>query len=1196
MSSDSFVHLHVHTEYSKLDGAAKMKPLVKEAARLGMPAIGMSDHGNMFGAYDLWNTVQAARKEGADIKPIIGIEAYVAPESRHLKRPVFWGGPAYQRAGVVGDEEEEGGKDVSGRGAYTHITMQSINATGLRNLFKLSSIASFEGFYKAPRMDRELISQYAEGIVATTGCPSGEVQTRLRLGQFDEAVKAASAYQDIFGKERYFLELMDHDIGIERQVRDGLLELGRKLGIPPLATNDSHYVTEDQASAHDAMLAIGVGRNLDDPKRFRFNGNGYFIKSAENMRRLFEGVPGACDSSLLIAEMVAPDAYDEVFAENKAWMPQFPVPEGETQASWLRKEVYKGAYRRFGDVLSQEYIDRIELELALMERMDFCAYFLIVGDICQYAKGSGIALGPGRGSATGSMVAYCLRITELDPIEHKLLFERFLNPERISPPDIDLDFADDRRDEMLRYVTDKYGADCVAQVNTFGRIKTKQAIKDASRILGYPFALGDKITKALPPAVMAKDIPLYGIFDEKHERYKEAGEIRSLYDADPDVKKVIDTARGVEGMMRNFGVHACAVIIGSQPLTNAVPLHMREKDHAVITGFEYPSCEAMGLLKMDFLGLRNLSVISDAIALIKTNHGVDIDLETLPLADDKAFALMSRGDTLGVFQLDNSGMRNLLKSMGVTKFEDIAAVLALYRPGPMEANSHINYAERKNGRQEAAPIHPELAEVLEPILGETYGLVVYQEQVMAIARNLAGYSLGGADLLRRAMGKKKKEILDAEFERFSSGMHDNGYSKEATQAVWDVLVPFSGYGFNKSHTAGYGIVSFWTAYLKANYPVEFMAALLTSTGGDKDKSAIYLAECRRMGIKVLPPDVNDSAHQFTPVGESIRFGLGAVRNVGENVVDAIIRSRRSKGAYGSFADFLDKVELVVCNKRAIESLIKSGGFDSLGHPRRALVEAHEQAVDSVIGIKKAEAFGQDSLFGELESDGAAGEGFGVAMISNDMPEWAKKTLLSFEREMLGLYVSDHPLGGAEAILARQRDLAIPDLLESDRSEGQVRIAGLITKVERKVNQRGETWAAVVVEDLDASIDVLFFPQSYQLYVDELRPDAAVSVRGNLKERDGVKSVMGQELTPLDVSSAGSDAPVLLTLRERRINRQTIAELKRILETYPGTQPLHLKVVGADATVRYALPAYRVEPDNSFYSDLKALFGPGVISA
>lgn len=485
---------------------------------------------------------------------------------------------------------------------------------------------------------------------------------------------------------------------------------------------------------------------------------------------------------------------------------------------------------------------------------------------------------------------------------------------------------------MLRYVTDKYGAECVAQVNTFGRIKTKQAIKDASRILGYPFALGEKITKALPPPVMAKDIPIYGIFDEKHDRYKEAGEIRSLYDADPDVKKVIDTARGVEGMMRNFGVHACAVIIGSQPLTNAVPLHQREKDGAVITGFEYPSCEAMGLLKMDFLGLRNLKVISDAIALIKVNHGVEIDLETLELQDDKTFELMSRGDTLGVFQLDNSGMRNLLKSMGVTKFGDIAAVLALYRPGPMEANSHINYAERKNGRQEATPIHPELAEVLEPILGETYGLVVYQEQVMAIARNLAGYSLGGADLLRRAMGKKKKEILDAEFERFSAGMADNGYSKEAIQSVWDVLVPFSGYGFNKSHTAGYGIVSFWTAYLKANYPVEFMAALLTSTGGDKDKSAVYLAECRRMGIRVLPPDVNDSAHQFTPVGADIRFGLGAVRNVGENVVDAIIRARKSKGTYTSFGDFLDKVELVVCNKRAVESLIKSGGYDSLGHP------------------------------------------------------------------------------------------------------------------------------------------------------------------------------------------------------------------------------------------------------------------------
>ncbi|NUP49788.1 MAG: DNA polymerase III subunit alpha [Catenulispora sp.] len=1193
MAVDNFVHLHVHTEYSKLDGAAKVKPLVAEAVRLGMPAIGMSDHGNMFGAYDMWKTAKDARGGGADIKPIIGIEAYVAPESRFTKKPVFWGGPSNQRSTSGDGDEEEGGKDVSGRGAYTHITMQSINATGLRNLFKLSSVASFEGFYKAPRMDRELIAQHSEGIVATTGCPSGEVQTRLRLGQFDEAVKTAAFYQDVFGKDKYFVEVMDHGLGLEKQVREGLLELSRKLDIPLLATNDSHYVTEDQAPAHDAILAIGVGRNLDDPKRFRLNGSGYYVKSAEQMREVFRELPQACDSSLLVAEMVAPDAYDEVFAENKKWMPQFPVPEGETQASWLRKEVYKGARLRFGENLTQEYKDRIELELELMERLDFSAYFLIVGDICQYAKNNGIALGPGRGSATGSMVAYCLRITELDPIEHKLLFERFLNPERISPPDIDLDFADDRREDMLRYVTELYGEANVAQVNTFGRIKTKAAIKDSSRILGFPFQMGERITKALPPAVMAKDIPLYGIFDEKHERYKEAGEIRDLYNSDRDVAKVIDTARGIEGMMRGFGVHACAVIIGSEPLTNAIPLHRRDKDGAIITGFEYPSCESMGLLKMDFLGLRNLTVTTDALRMIKETHGVDIDLNTLPLHDEKTFELMSRGDTLGVFQLDNSGMRALLKQMGVTKFGDIAAVLALYRPGPMEANSHINYAERKNGRQEATPIHPELAEVLAPILDETYGLVVYQEQVMAIARNLAGYSLGGADILRRAMGKKKKEELDKQHETFFAGMAANGYSAQAAQAVWDVLVPFSSYGFNKSHTAGYGIVSFWTAYLKANYPAEYMAALLTSVGDKKDTMALYLAECRRMGIKVLPPDVNDSAMGFHPVGSDVRFGLGAIRNVGENVVEAIIAARKAKGRYSSFNDFLDKVPIVVCNKRTIESLIKAGAFDSLGHPRRALVEVHERAVDSIVGLKKQEAIGQDSLFGGLDDDGPAAS-FGGVEIRPDAPEWDQTVKLNFEREMLGLYVSSHPLDGAEMLLARNRDVSIAELLESGRTEGFVGLCGLITSVTRKITKQGNTWAIITLEDHDAAVEVLFFPNQYQLYADYLREDECVAISGSIKERDGSLNLSGQDLKPLELAGLDSAQTVVMQVPARRINETSIRELRRILEAHPGSQPAQLNVIGTDAIVRYALPAFPVNTGNGFFSDLKMLFGPSVI--
>jgi DNA polymerase III subunit alpha len=1183
--SDSFVHLHLHTEYSMLDGAAKLGPLIKEVEKHAMPAVGMTDHGNMFGAFEMWS-----KTKDSAVKPILGIEAYVAPESRFTKKQIFWGTSSQRDV----DPSGEGG-DVSGGGRFTHMTMLARNATGLRNLFKLSSLASTEGYYSKPRMDQELIAANAEGIIATTGCPSGAVQTRLRLGQYDKAIEVASQYRDIFGAQNYFVELMDHGLSIERSVREGLLKISKELGLRPVVTNDSHYVTADQAEAHDVLLCIGVGKNKDDPNRFRFEGSGYYIKTAEELRGFWDQeVPGACDSTLLIAQMVEPGGYDEVFNYVDR-MPKFPVPEGESQASWLRKEVARGVQNRFGDDPGQDVLDRCSFELALMEQLGFSAYFLIVGDICQYAKRSGIRVGPGRGSATGSMVAYVLGITDLDPIEHALLFERFLNPERVSPPDIDLDFDERRRGDMIRYVTDKYGEASVAQVLTFGTIKTKAAIKDSSRVLGYPFAMGEKITKALPPPVMAKDIPLYGIFDEKHERYKEAGEIRELYHSDSDVKKVIDTARGIEGLTRGSGVHACAVIIGSQPLIDIIPVHKRDADGAIITGFPYPDCEAMGLLKMDFLGLRNLTVIDDAIRNVKANRGVEIDLDRLPLADDKTFELLARGDTLGVFQLDGGPMRNLLKLMAPTKFGDIAAVLALYRPGPMAANAHIDYADRKNGRQAVTPIHAELTEQLEPILGETYGLVVYQEQVMALARSLAGYSLGGADLLRRAMGKKKKEILDKEYETFLGGMKANGHSAEATQAVWDVLVPFSGYGFNKSHTAGYGIVSFWTAYLKANYPAEYMAALLTSVGDNKDTSAIYLAECRRMGIKVLPPDVNESSLHYTPVGKDVRFGLGAIRNVGENVVSSIVKCRANKGKYDSFQDFLNKVEIVVCNKRTIESLVKAGAFDSLKHSRRSLVEVHDRAVDSVISIKKQEAIGQDSLFGEIE-DQAGTSPVGID-IPADAPEWPKKTLLTYEREMLGLYVSSHPLEGAESLLARNRDVSLAELINSGRTEGEVRVSGIISKVDRRINKSsGASWAIVTVEDLDASVEVLFFPKSYPLYQNELVEDACVSVRGRMNERDGAISIFGQELVTLDISSADKAAPVVLSVQERFITPDSVAELKRILGTHTGHCPIHLRVIGPRSTTVYDFPRYRIDTGNGFVSEIKGLFGVNALVA
>ncbi|MGI5170798.1 DNA polymerase III subunit alpha [Spirillospora sp. CA-253888] len=1173
------MHLHVHTEYSMLDGAAKVGPLMDEVSRLGMPAVAMSDHGNVHGAYEFH---RSAREAG--IKPVIGIESYIAPASRHHRKPVFYSDDLSLRRSD--DATGEGG-DVSGRGLYTHMTMWAADAEGLRNLFRLQSRAWLEGHVqKYPRMDDELLAEHGRGVIATTGCPSGEVQTRLRLGQYGKAREAAARYRDIFGEGNYFLELMDHGLAIERRVREELLKLGRELGLPPLATNDSHYVTESQAQAHDALLCVGTGKRLADADRFRFSGSGYHVKPAEEMRALWDGeVPGACDNTLLIAERVGD--YGEVFA-HRDLTPRFPVPEGETESSWLRKQTLDGARHRYDGHPSREVLERIDYELSVIDSMGFPGYFLVVADICRYAREHGIGLGPGRGSATGSMVAYCTGITQLDPIEQKLIFERFLNPERITMPDVDLDFDDRRRDEMIDYVTRTYGADRVCQIVTFGTIKAKAAVKDACRVLGLPYALGDRITKAFPAAVGGKEIPLAAIHDDRHPRHGEAAELRRMYEQEPDVRQVVDTAAGIEGLTRGTGVHAAGVILSSEPLLDVIPLVRPKADGPVVTGFPFTQAEDMGLLKMDFLGLRNLTVIGDAIANVRANKGVEIDVLDVPLDDARTYELLARGDTLGVFQLDGGGMRTLLKLMRPTEFTDITAVSALYRPGPMEMNAHTNYALRKTGKQRVEPIHPELGEALEPILGDTYHLVVFQEQVMAIAQQLAGYSLGAADMLRRAMGKKKKEVLDAEWDRFSAGMRSGGFSDEATRAVWDVLVPFSGYGFNKSHTAGYGLVSYWTAYLKANHPCEYLAALLTSVGDDKDKMAVYLSDCRRLGIKVLPPDLNASRLDFTAVGADIRFGLGAVRNVGANVVDAIVTTREAKGRYTDFNDFLTKVPPVVCNKRVIESLARAGAFDALGHHRKALVAVHEQAVDAVIDVKRNEARGQDSLFGAPDRTSA----FSTAVPQG---EWDKATLLAFEREMLGLYVSGHPLDGAEHVLEANRDTTIAGLLASGRRDGTVRVSGIVSGLQRKVTKQGRTWAIVTLEDHDAAVECLVFPNAYALHGEVLAEDRVLRVQGRVNVRDETLSVYAEELALLDTTRADTAPPVVISLWEGRLNLRLVREFRQILTAHPGNAPVHVHLHRSETkSVLLDLRPYRVTPGPAFYGDVKALFGAGAI--
>lgn len=1180
----SFVHLHNHTEFSMLDGMAKVDLLAEEVSRQGMPAVGMTDHGNMFGSNAFYR-----RMVDAGVKPIIGIEAYMAPESRFNKKRVLWGTP---------DQKPD---DVSASGAYLHQTMLAENATGLRNLFKLSSLASYEGqLGKWPRMDAELIAEHADGIIATTGCPSGDVQTRLRLGQYDAALEAAAMWQDIYGKDNYFLELMDHGLHIERRVREDLLRIGEALDLPPLVTNDCHYVLESQAPAHEAMLCVQTGKTLLDPDRFKFDGTGYYIKSAEQMRELWDStVPDGCDNTLWIAERVGD--YGELWEEHPHdRMPIADVPEGHTPTTWLREEVLRGLKDRFdGGEVPEEYLNRASYEIDVIDMKGYPSYFLIVAELIKHAREVGIRVGPGRGSAAGSLVAYALTITNIDPMEHGLLFERFLNPERPSAPDIDIDFDDRRRGEMITYAAERWGEDKIAQVITFGTVKTKQAIKDSAKVnFGQPgFQMADRINGALPPAIMAKDIPLSGITDPDHDRYAEAAEVRSLIETDPDVAKIYETARGLEGVVRQAGVHACAVIMASVPLMEHIPMWKRPADGAIITGWDYPACEAIGLLKMDFLGLRNLTVLGDALENVQKNRGETIDLEALDTDNQAVYELLSRGDTLGVFQLDSGGMQELLKRMKPTGFNDIVASLALYRPGPMGVNAHWDYADRKNGRKPITPIHPELEEPLKDILDETYGLIVYQEQIMNISQKVANYTAGQADGFRKAMGKKKPEVLAKEYETFSAGMFANGYSKEAVDALWGTIEPFASYAFNKSHAAGYALVSYWTAYMKANYTAEYMAALLTSVGDKKDKSAIYLSDCRHLGISVLQPDINQSEENFIAVGDDIRYGLAAVRNVGAEVVESIKKTRKEKGNFTSFSDYLDKIKLLACNKRITESLIKAGAFDSLEHPRKGLMLIQEDAVDSVLSTKKAADKGQFDLFAGLGGDGGAENAAFAIEVPDD--EWDRKHKLALEREMLGLYVSGHPLDGFEEAIEAQTDTQLTTILSGElRNGAEVTIGGLISSVDRRFSKKdGSPWAIVTIEDHHgAQVDVLLFNKVYALVAPQIVEDNIILVKAHVSIRDDRMSLFGDDVKVPELGPGnGAGLPLRLTMRTDQCTVDTIAKLKQVLVNNPGDSDVYLNLVNGEHSQLMILGDHlRVTRSASLMGDLKATLGAGIL--
>ncbi|WP_311448823.1 DNA polymerase III subunit alpha [uncultured Rothia sp.] len=1178
MATKDFAHLHVHTEYSMLDGAARLGDLFTHAKELGMKSMATSDHGFLFGAFDFWRQAKAH-----DIKPIIGVEAYLTPGTHRTDRSrVRWG---------------DGSRDdVSGGGAYTHMTMWAETTEGMHNLFRASSIASLEGQLYKPRMDREVLQTYSKGLIATTGCPSGEIQTRLRLGQFDEAIQAASDFRDIFGKDNFYCEVMDHGLDIERNVQEDLHRLAKQLNLPYVATNDLHYTRQEDHTAHAALLCVQSGSTLTDPKRFKFDADNFYLRSAEEMYALFGDIPGACENTLEIAERCNVE-----FNTKANYMPNFPVPEGENEESWFVKEVEKGLHYRFPQGVPDTVRKQAEYEVGVITSMGFPGYFLVVADFINWAKRNGIRVGPGRGSGAGSMVAYAMRITDLNPLDHDLIFERFLNPDRVSMPDFDVDFDDRRRGEVIDYVTEKYGEEKVAQIVTFGTIKAKQALKDASRVMDQPYSVGERLTKAMPPDVMGKNIALANVYNEEDKRYAEAADLRALIE-DPVDKiygQVFETAKGLEGLKRQWGVHAAGVIMSSKDLVDVIPVMRREADGQVITQFDYPTCEGLGLIKMDFLGLRNLTIISDAVENIKSNRGIDLDLESLSLDDPESYRLLARGDTLGVFQLDGGPMRSLLKLMEPEEFEHISAVLALYRPGPMGANSHTNYALRKNGKQEIEPIHPELEEPLKDILDTTYGLIVYQEQVMAIAQKVANYTLGEADLLRRAMGKKKKAELDKQYATFHDGMISNGYSEGAVKALWDILLPFSDYAFNKAHTAAYGLVSYWTAYLKAHFPQEYMAALLTSVGDNKDKLALYLNECRAMGITVLAPDVNESTLTFAPVGADIRFGMGAIRNVGANVVEGMIAAREEKGRYESFNDFLKKVPLQVCNKRTIESLIKAGAFDDLGHTRRSLSLIHEAAVDAAVAVKRKEAAGQFDLFGSLGMDDALGDELTVTI--PDVPDWDRREKLNFERDMLGLYVSDHPLRGLERALSDAATHSVHDIIGEDshvRDGETVTIAGMLTGVSRRIaKSSGNQYASVELEDPSgATITVMFFSRAYETMGAALADDLICSIRGRVQRRDdGSVNMSAQELQILEISDDGRAAPITIVVPEYLVTEANLKELKETLRDHKGTADVRMLIRTRDKEQLVLLDAsVRVEPNPSLFGEIKTIFGPSCI--
>ena len=1130
----SFVHLHAHTEYSMLDGAAKIVDYLKKVKELNQPAAAITDHGNLYGAMEF---VQKANDLG--IKPIIGYEAYITPGSR-FDRP-----------------DRENNKRY-------HLTLLAENNIGYQNLVELVSKAYTEGYYYKPRIDYELLDQHHDGLIALSGCLGGELAQHLAPDgsveegntsnerSFEKALDIAKKYQSIFGKENYFIEIHNHGIKQQLDILDDLVEIAELIDAPLVAANDSHYVEENGAEAHDALLCVQTNRTLDDESRFRFDGSGYYVKSAEEMRKLFpeDKYPGACDNTLAIADRV-----NYEFNFDNSYLPDFPIEDKNVSPEELLKiKVYEGGERKYG-TLTSEIIERIDYELDVINSMGFASYFLIVGDLIEFSKKRNIRTGAGRGSAAGSIVSYCLGITGIEPLEYGLIFERFLNKGRKSLPDIDMDFDERYRNDVIQYAIEKYGQDRVAHIVTFATIKAKQAIRDAARVLGLPFSSGDRVAKLMPPMILGNTATISECLslDEENtsgyskEFYSASEELRKQYKNDEEAKQIIDIALGLEGLRRQDGIHAAAIVISPDTITKFLPIQQKGSNAEIVTQYEMHTVEQLGLLKMDFLGLRNLSIVDRTLELIGSES---LDIDNLKLDDEKTFKLFAEGKMTGVFQLESRVAQSTSRSLKPKRFEDIVALVALIRPGPLGAGMHNEFADRANNRKEIEYLHNDL----ESILNETYGVILYQEQVMQIAEKIAGFNLQEADNLRVAMGKKIPKVMEEQRKKFTDGAVSNNYSEQFAIELFDQIAYFAGYGFNKSHSVPYALLAYQTAYLKANYPAEYIAACLTAVKRDKDRTAIFLSEARDMGVKVSTPDINLSSSDFTVNDNEILFGLSAVRNVGDITADKIVLERESNGDFESIEDFLSRIDSRSLNKRGVEALIQGGGLDKFGHTRKGMFDSAIELIENAKELKANKENNQGSLF-EIEDSNST-------TINIKNTEWDKKELLEREREMLGFFVSEDPLEGYGEVLKSESTHSIIELQSlEDEEEINVTISGLISNVQKRVSRRGNPWIQFDIQDLTGSSGVLLFNKLVDKYNASIDGEIYLKVSGTyvggsentIRARDIEVIEPSKMIENLDIS------PLRISVDEEKLDKKNLVLLKELLEKFPGLSSVELEV-------------------------------------